>query len=204
MHISETIITKPPSSPADWQTATTKTVEALAREVAAYPGKTYLSESRNAFFSHNPFWQHERFRFTPTLKAPSHIGMVYRGDSRPPETIFTTGFNQKSNNSDFINDNDFLAALLNTQLSPYNSGLRNPKFLSVFAGNQLVNNPKNGFKTRIQEKIENPHTDQCIKAYTAAFLPPLDPVNRTHSISLSICAEFEIFTDQEDDKSTGI
>lgn len=89
-------------------------------EVAAYPGKTYLPESENVFFSHNPFWHHEgQFRFTPTLKTPSHIGMVYKGDSRPPETIFKTGFNRKSDDSDSINDNDFLEALLSTKLSPY-------------------------------------------------------------------------------------
>ncbi|WOG29667.1 hypothetical protein [Endozoicomonas sp. 8E] len=297
MHISETIKTNPLSSPADWQTATTETVKAFAREVAAYPGKTYLPESENVFFSHNPFWHHEgQFRFTPTLKTPSHIGMVYKGDSRPPETIFKTGFNRKSDDSDSINDNDFLEALLSTKLSPYKL-THGPDF---FGSYQLVNDSENkiistsrnvavatwfpmfssqtepdspelfipepgeedstyvyqcyvntgidicrtaadltgaglyttsiksfeevittrippehvvsawpvkrtvfnagpydifGLKTRIQEKIVNPDIDQCAKTYTAAFLPPLDPVNRTHSISLSIGAIFTIATD---------
>ncbi|WP_422133147.1 MULTISPECIES: hypothetical protein [unclassified Endozoicomonas] len=296
MHISNTIKTNPPSSPADWQTATTETVKAFAREVAAYPGKTYLPESKNGSFSHNPFWQHKgQFRFTPTLKTPSHIGVVYRGDSRPPETIFKTGFNRKSDDSDSINDNDFLEALLSTKLSGHKLA-----YQPIFSNYQLVNDSANkiictsrniavatwfpmflsqnqpdspvlyipepgeedstyvyqcyvntgidmcktaadlkgpglrttsiksaeevittrippehvvsawpvkrtvfnagpyyifGLKTRIQEKIVNPDIDQCVKTYTAAFLPPLDPVNRTHSISLNASAIFKIAPD---------
>ncbi|WP_257276482.1 MULTISPECIES: hypothetical protein, partial [unclassified Endozoicomonas] len=268
------------------------------RQVSARnPEKTYLPEAENVYFKHNRLWQHKgQFEFIPTLKTPSHIGIVYRGDSRPPETIFKTGFNRKSDDSDSINDNDFLEALLNTKLSPYhltyglcigncqlvndsqnniintsrniavatwfpwfssqhetddlpepweedstyvyqcyvNTGIDICKTAADLTGGGLHTTsitsaeevlttgipPEHivsswpvkrtvfdagrhymyGLKTRIQEKIENPHTDQCVKTFTEAFRPPLDPIHRNHSISLSIGAHFGIVTDQEDDE----
>ena len=77
-------------------------------------GKKYLLETGEA----NPYWKSLcHFKFIPCVKAITHCGIVFRGDSRNPEIIFKQGF-KSIHHPDIESENDFFGVALEAELEP--------------------------------------------------------------------------------------
>ena len=101
---------------------------AFTREVSQLDvGKKYLFNSGQE----NPYWKHlGQYEFSPCVKALSHCGLVFRGDSREPKSIFKDGFKSKDN-PNIKCDNDFFEAVLNSRLASERTGLGHMEGLGI-------------------------------------------------------------------------